>query len=247
MIVESERDRPALKENINPELANQRHFRLPKLELPSFNGEVKQWLTFWSQFKKIHGDPMIDNDDKPQYLTQCMEVGSKARDMVESFPPCGSKYEVVVDQLKQRFARDELVIEHYVRELLQLTLSQAKGVSGWPIASLHDKITTQVLALESMGRTQNKYAAFLYPLVEAALPGEALRSWHRSCTDGSCSGGYSLNDLLLFVKREVFADERVRLARTFTMNSVAGTSTSCFTTADEKQKPQQTPAKVCIF
>src|SRR5436190_4858357 len=47
-----------------------RKFKLPTLEFKKFGGEIKDWLPFWGQFKKIHEDPDIDSDDKYQYLIQ---------------------------------------------------------------------------------------------------------------------------------------------------------------------------------
>lgn len=47
---------------------NVRTFKLPKIELPKFNGELKDWLQFWSLFKNIHEDPSITKEDKLHYL-----------------------------------------------------------------------------------------------------------------------------------------------------------------------------------
>ena len=47
-----------------------RKFKLPTIELKKFGGDVKDWLTFWGQFKKTDGDPDIDEADKFQYLLQ---------------------------------------------------------------------------------------------------------------------------------------------------------------------------------
>ncbi|GBO42976.1 hypothetical protein AVEN_98634-1 [Araneus ventricosus] len=45
-----------------------RRFKLPKLELRKFDGDVKEWLYFWSQFEKIHDDSSLEDSDKFQYL-----------------------------------------------------------------------------------------------------------------------------------------------------------------------------------
>ena len=36
---------------------NKRKFQLPTLKFKKFGGDVKDWLTFWGQFKKIDEDP----------------------------------------------------------------------------------------------------------------------------------------------------------------------------------------------
>ncbi|KAJ0178553.1 hypothetical protein K1T71_006376 [Dendrolimus kikuchii] len=97
---------------------------------------IKQWLVFWAQFKKIHLDDNIDNDDKE---------GSSAKELVMSFPPTGENYPKVVEQLKRRFARDELLIEHYVRELLQLVITQTKTGAKMATRSLYDKLITSFI------------------------------------------------------------------------------------------------------
>lgn len=155
---------------------NRRKFRLPKLELKKFDGDVRNWILFWGKFKKIHEDNDIDLEDKFQYLLQSMELGSAARELVESFPPSGNNYEKAINQLKNRFARDEILIEVYVRELLSLVLNQAmKNKSGMTLSTLFDKLETQLRALESLGVTSDKYAAMLYPLAESALPEDVLK------------------------------------------------------------------------
>lgn len=45
-------------------------YKLPKLELRKFNGDPKEWLAFWSQFKGIHEDNSISEENKFQYLIQ---------------------------------------------------------------------------------------------------------------------------------------------------------------------------------
>lgn len=44
--------------------------RLPKLEIAKFSGNLKEWLPFWSQFRKIHEDDSIDSECKFVYLLQ---------------------------------------------------------------------------------------------------------------------------------------------------------------------------------
>lgn len=165
--------------------SNRRNFKLPKIELKKFNGEVKEWLQFWAQFKKIHENTLIDNEDKFQYLIQAMTPGSRASELVQSFPPTTKNYEKVIKSLKY-FGRDELLVEVYVRELLKLVLQNAMRPDEKPqLASLYDKLESHIRALESLGVTTEKCAAMLYPLVESSLPEELLRAWQRGVILGN--------------------------------------------------------------
>ncbi|GBM22771.1 hypothetical protein AVEN_238312-1 [Araneus ventricosus] len=71
-------------------------------------------------------------------------------------------------------------------------------------------------ALESLGRTQEKYGDFLSPLVESCLPEEILVAWERSrnMKDVSQVDDRSLEKLMNFLKQEVKGEEMVELART---------------------------------
>ncbi|GFW58111.1 uncharacterized protein TNCV_2742571 [Trichonephila clavipes] len=61
---------------ISPQI--KRKLKLPKIELVKFNGEIKNWLALLSQFKCIHDDDKIENEDKFQYLIQSMSEGTRA-------------------------------------------------------------------------------------------------------------------------------------------------------------------------
>ncbi|GFX40613.1 putative RNA-directed DNA polymerase from transposon X-element [Trichonephila clavipes] len=104
-----------------------RKFKLPKLELRKFSGEPKDYLAFWSQFEKIHMDATIAEEDKFQYLLQCLVPGSKAARLVSSFPPTKNNYLKAITQLKERFGRDELLVQIYVRDLLSIVMKNAAG------------------------------------------------------------------------------------------------------------------------
>ncbi|GFW05377.1 uncharacterized protein TNCV_3358961 [Trichonephila clavipes] len=94
---------------------------LPKLEFRQFRGDIKDGLQFWSQH--IHDDDEIAPENKFQYLVQATVNGSRAREVVESFPATAANYAKAVDSLKARFGRDDLLVEVYVRELLKLIVS----------------------------------------------------------------------------------------------------------------------------
>ncbi|GFU30808.1 uncharacterized protein TNCV_2356671 [Trichonephila clavipes] len=57
-------ERLSVKETEKKEVPEKRKFKLPKIELKKFDGNAKEYLTFWSQFKKIHEDESLSNEDK---------------------------------------------------------------------------------------------------------------------------------------------------------------------------------------
>ena len=99
--------------------------KLPSMEFVKFDGDIRQWLTFWNCFKKIDENKNLSNVDKFQYLNQAMVSGSEADNLIKSYPLTAANYEKALKGLKNRFGQDEMLIEVYVRELLQLVLQKA--------------------------------------------------------------------------------------------------------------------------
>ncbi|XP_076247890.1 uncharacterized protein LOC143187553 [Calliopsis andreniformis] len=197
-------------------------YKLPKIEMIKFGGDLRDWLQFWSLFKKIHEDSDIAKEDKFQYLVQAMVPDSRAAELVKSYPPTGENYDKVIAGLKNRFGREDLQIEVYVRELLQLVLQNAiTHAKEVQLSSLYDKIESHLRALESLGVTIDKCAAMLFPLVESSLPEELLRAWQRSSAaydtapqneENVTRSKDRLTQLIKFLDNEVQNELRISMA-----------------------------------
>ncbi len=156
------------------------HHRLPKLELPKFGGEARDWLAFWSAFQTVHEDDAITLSVKFQYLTNCMISGSVAQEIVSSYPSTPENYKEAIRSLEERFGRSDMLVEVYVRDLIGLILENAQSKSSTPFSSLYVRLSTQLRALGSLGVTTEKCAAILLPMVESTLPEDILVAWERN-------------------------------------------------------------------
>ncbi|GFS52483.1 uncharacterized protein TNCV_4851521 [Trichonephila clavipes] len=116
-------------------------FKLPKLELRKFGGDPKELLSFWSQFQKIHDDGSIPDEDKMQYLVASVEPKSKAERLILSFPATAANYPKTVDQLKERFGREDLLVQIYVLDLLTMVMKNAvSGRAKTDLSRLYDEL-----------------------------------------------------------------------------------------------------------
>ncbi|KAH1002137.1 hypothetical protein HUJ04_008254 [Dendroctonus ponderosae] len=75
------------------------------------SSEHTDWLAFWAQFKKVHEDPFIDPNDEIEVLIQATVSGSRARQLVESYPAMGKNCNTIIQSLQDRFGREDLQIE----------------------------------------------------------------------------------------------------------------------------------------
>ncbi|GBN17403.1 hypothetical protein AVEN_61820-1 [Araneus ventricosus] len=83
------------------------------------------------------------------------------------------------------------------------------------LATLYDMLETKLRALENLGRTKEKFADFLEPLVESCLP-ESVAAWERSRISGvadDSTSQRSLEKLMSFLRHEVESEEIIKLAR----------------------------------
>ncbi|GFU32444.1 integrase catalytic domain-containing protein [Trichonephila clavipes] len=122
-----------------------------------------------------------------------MEPGSKAERLVLSFPATAANYPKAIDQLKERFGREDLLVQIYVRDLLTLVMKNAAtGRAKADLPLLYDELE-----------------------MESCLPEEVLVAWERSRNHQTESeGSRSLEQLMNFLRQEVKGEEMVLLART---------------------------------
>lgn len=188
--------------------------RLPEVELYKFGGELRDWLTFWNQFKNIHENKNLTDCDKFHYLIQSTKIKSEARDLVESFPITNENYPLAIESLTERYGRKELLIDFYVRELLKLVLNNATKKKQDSLSGLYNKLSTQLRALSTLGVTTDQCGVILYPLVESSLPTHILRSFERQRKNIESEQSVStLDEIVSFLKSEVQSEEKIKLTR----------------------------------
>lgn len=150
----------------------------------------------------------MEAGDKFHYLLQ--STTGKAHSMVSSVPAIAANYQPAITQLKNRFGREDLLIQFYVRDILKIVLNGRKR----EVSSLYDDLECRLRALNSLGVTREKYSAILFPLIESCLPEDLLREFERSIVySGAADGGNDLDKIMNFLKMYVEGEEKILLAR----------------------------------
>ncbi|UYV63339.1 hypothetical protein LAZ67_2003785 [Cordylochernes scorpioides] len=229
---------------------SKRNIRLPKVELPKFKGNLEDWLSWWGQFSKINDDETLGDVDKFHYLLQAVVEGSRAQRLVCSYPITEDNYPKVVQALKDRFGDKNLLIEHYIRRLLKLVVSNARK-ENLPLDEIYDDLTAHLKNLESLGVNTEMAGVFLYPLVESSLPLDIIQVWQRNPAvgygikevgaengDKSDASG-RLQALMDFLRDEVKGAERMAFAK----ENFEGNS-SMRATGSQLKTPRKTPPTV---
>ncbi|UYV83138.1 hypothetical protein LAZ67_22002401 [Cordylochernes scorpioides] len=99
-----------------------------------FTAEYESVCEYEDNFSNIMTDyeALAEEDDMPpetkfQYLFQATAENFEAREAVESFPPSADNYPKVIEYIKSRFGEDEMLVEIYVRDLLQNVLQNVRA------------------------------------------------------------------------------------------------------------------------
>ncbi|XP_046402533.1 uncharacterized protein LOC124168369 [Ischnura elegans] len=190
---------------------SKRRLKLPKIELQKFDGKLKSWLGWWSHFRKIHDDDTLTDSDKVEYLSQATEKGTEAEELVESYPADAKNYPNVIGALKERFGRKDLLVQVYIRELLNLVITNTNGKEEMSLSSCYFKLNSHLRSLEALKLGKVDPETFIFPLVESGLSEEILRPWHRSSF--SKTEGNQLKALMEFMRVEVRSVQQTYLAK----------------------------------
>jgi hypothetical protein len=130
-----------------------RTYKLPTIEMKTFSGDLKEWLGWWGQFEKILLDEDLHPTDKFQYLLQATVVGSRARRLVEGYPPTAENYPKVTEALIERYGDKVLLTELYVRQLARLVVVNVRKKGSQSLSVMFDELESSLRALEYLGVT----------------------------------------------------------------------------------------------
>ena len=77
--------------------------KLPKLEVPTFDGNILNWKTFWEQFcVSVHSRTNLSDSEKLVYLQNALKGGS-AKQVVEGLSRSGEYYAEAIKSLQLRY------------------------------------------------------------------------------------------------------------------------------------------------
>ena len=92
--------------------------KLPKLCLPTFNGDPLKWGVFWEQFHTtVHDNAQLDNHQKLTYLREVIK-DSKASHLLNRPTTTAHQYDELVTLIKERYDQKCLVHKHHTTTIV---------------------------------------------------------------------------------------------------------------------------------
>ena len=177
--------------------------KLPKLNLPVFNGDVLQWQSFWDQFVAAVDSTDFPDVSKFSYLRASLEGEPKAA--IQGLSLTSAHYASACKILKDRFGRKETIIFTHIQKLLNLSVPSKCSVSA--LWKLNDDLQAHTRSLATLGIDGDKYGVILTPLILSRVPQELRLEWSR---DGKGHES-DLKFLLSFLEKEIQRRERSKM------------------------------------
>lgn len=149
--------------------------KLPKITVPTFDGNVSNWCSFWEQFVVIvHDRATLSKTEKLAYLKRALDGTSKQ--VIEGLSSSGDQYDEAVSCLTKRYDRPQLLHQAHVRAIIDAP--SLKDGSGRDLRRLHDAVNQHLRALKAMK----------YDPLDTSSP----RGWNSNLTLQRCLSGIDI-------------------------------------------------------
>ena len=150
--------------------AKPKKINLPKLQLPIFDGNPLEWITFWDSFQSTIGsDEDLNDVDKFKYLRSYLSGAAYA--VIDGLSISNENYKEAVELLLSRFGSKQVIESSFMNTLRKLpavkSLDDIKS-----LRLLYDKTEAVVRSLKGIRTEPGSYGTFITPLLMAKLPEE---------------------------------------------------------------------------
>ena len=174
---------------------------LPRIDIPTFKGDIMEWRSFWEQFEvSVHSKPHLSNPEKLAYLRQAVKDGP-ARYVIEGLSGSGDDYRGAIETLRERYDRPRLLHQAHVRAIAEAP--KLKDGNGRELRRLHDNLIQHLRALKAMDYEPS--GPFVTSLIELKFDSTTAFEWRRHTQDQLGVPHY--NELLKFLDLRAQASE----------------------------------------
>jgi hypothetical protein len=148
---------------------------LPKLSLPTFNGNSLHWQTFWDSFDAaVHSNTNLTGDQKFNYLKA--QISGDAARAISGFPLTNTNYEQAIILLKERFGQSYKIVNAHMQALLNIPKPSTNLIS---LRQFYDTIENHIRGLSALRKSEESFGSLLTPVILGKLPVELQRNLAR--------------------------------------------------------------------
>ena len=172
--------------------------KLPKLTLPSFNGEYTQWVSFWDQFTTLVDSKRdMTNVEKLSYLK--LSLKGDAAQIVSSLLVTDANYDISKRKMEERYNNKRSIVKAHLAAIH--ALPAVKKESSVELRKLLDSTNEHAQALEALMLPVNHWDAILVYWLLEKLDAESRKQFELA---------HPGTDVLTFKELTTFMDRRSR-------------------------------------
>lgn len=126
---------------------NAYHIKVPKIELPTFDGDIQSFPFFYETFKRvIHTNTDLSDSDRIHYLLNCLK--GKAKNVAAGLSPSAENYRVVWEALIAKYLDTRALAVNYLNQLFALKSTGSSSPAN--LEKLFDKFTAIIAGLKQL-------------------------------------------------------------------------------------------------
>lgn len=167
----------AIVNALSAQKSNQTGVRLPRIELPKFDGGFESWADFKERFTSmIHHNESLKSIDKMHYLKQCLE--GEAKLIIDNLSL--SQYEMGWAAVVARYQNKKVLVFDALKKLFSL---KPVGEQSGQIKALLDSIRVIKSNLAQLGENVDQWNSIFVFIMLERLHRVSFESWEQACGD----------------------------------------------------------------
>ena len=122
--------------------------KLPKLEIPKFNGTHLEWTRFWNQFSVEIGSSRLTSVTKLSYLNEFLEP--KVRSIIDGLPFTSEGYNRAKSIVEGKYGKPSEVANAHIQSIMNLPY--IGNADPYKIHRFYEKLQTNINTLATMSK-----------------------------------------------------------------------------------------------
>lgn len=188
--------------------------KLPRIELPTFNGNFTRWQEYKDSFAAmVHTNRDLTDSQKLNYLKA--SVKGEPSDMLRALTITDENYTIAFNKLMKRYDNKRRIVDTHIREILNL--EPVKSVSKYSNIALRlfiNSLENHLQCLEALNQPVDSWDAVLLPVIIDKLDDKTIQDWELKISERSNQEIPKIKCLIEYLNVKQSAIERAVNTRT---------------------------------
>ena len=208
--------------------------KLPKVEVPIFNGDLTKFYSFWDIFNAcVHSNDSLSNISKFYYLKSYLK--GSALSAIDGLELTSVNYTEAINIIKDRFGRKDVVKDALISKILDLPKVATNDVGK--LRAFYDHILTYSRNLATIGIDPSSYEIILLNIIRTKLPSDFFIAMEESSKTDLCI----FDNFMDALKVKIELHEKYNCSSSYSKGTSSIASTSkCFVEPSSDNKLQST-------